>query len=863
MEQSDMDSRYPQALVVHKFGGSSLLDAAAFAHVGELLSSLTQPHQAIVVSAMGGVTDGLLQLINAAAAGDRQWPQQLQALRDRHLQCLQQLGGDAAIHASMQQRFTRLQHLLEGLQLLGTAPPAAVQLVSGLGEVCAAELLTAWFRRQQLAVTMLDAREVLVLTAADSTAGLRPTVDMTSSAARLQAWWSAQMPDRAVDNDTRLVITGFVCRDSDGLISTLGRNGSDYSASVFAALLQAHELHIWTDVDGLMSADPRKVPQAQVMPSLSYREAFELAYFGASVVHPETMTAVIARDIPIFIRNTFKPDLPGTRIDASGQPQPVVKGITSISDLALINLEGAGMLGVPGTAERVFQALHRAGLSVTMISQGSSEHSICFVLPQADAQRARAQLQQAFRTELEMGQLLGIHCSDNIHVLAAVGDGMAGQTGVAGRLFAALGRAGVNVRAIAQGSSERNVSVAVDAQQSVRALRAMHAGFYLSDQTLSVGLIGPGQVGQALLRQLAAARTRLLNTAHIDLRLRAVANSRQMLLLDNGLQHDGMNADATADPDWSALLADPGQALQWQAFTDQVNAEHLPHAVIIDCSASDVVAARYHDWLRAGIHVITPNKQAGSGDLKRYQRLRQSCQTGKARWRYEATVGAGLPVIQTLRDLIDSGDRILRIEGLLSGTLAWLFNRFQPGVAFSDLIREAQAAGYTEPDPRDDLSGMDVARKLVILAREMGLDISLPEVEVEALVGSELLVGPVDEFMHNLQQLDAGMAARLQQAHSRQQKLRYLARLDCGASATSNGAADQTVAATASVSLQAVVADHPFAQLALTDNVIAFTTERYHDNPLIIRGPGAGPEVTAAGVFADLLRIAQSLGASI
>jgi len=645
-----MGSHPNQPLVVHKFGGSSLLDAAAFEHVGALLLQLEQPRQAVVVSAMGGVTDALLALTDAAAAGNSQWPQQLQALMQRHLDCLQQLGGDASIEASMQQRFVRLKHLLEGLQLLGTAPLAAVQLVSGLGEVCAAELLSAWFRRQQQSVRLLDAREVLRLNPADREHGVHPGVDMAASATRLQRWLSADAVETAGDSAQRLIITGFVCRDSHGLVSTLGRNGSDYSASVFAALLEACELHIWTDVDGLMSADPRKVPQAQVMPALSYREAFELAYFGASVVHPETMTAVIARNIPIYIRNTFKPDLPGTRIDASGQPQPVVKGITSISDLALINIEGAGMLGVPGTAERVFQALHRAGLSVTMISQGSSEHSICFVLPQADAQRARAQLQQAFRTELEMGQLLGIHCSDNIHVLAAVGDGMAGQTGVAGRLFAALGRAGVNVRAIAQGSSERNVSVAVDAQQSVRALRAMHAGFYLSDQTLSVGLIGPGQVGQALLRQLAAARKRLLNTAHIDLRLRAVANSRQMLLLDNGLQHDGMNADATADPDWSALLADRGKAMQWQAFTDQVNAEHLPHAVIIDCSASDVVAARYHDWLQAGIHVITPNKQAGSGDLERYQRLRQSCQTGKARWRYEATVGAGLPVIQTLPD---------------------------------------------------------------------------------------------------------------------------------------------------------------------------------------------------------------------
>jgi aspartokinase/homoserine dehydrogenase 1 len=847
-------------LVVHKFGGSSLLDAAAFAHVGQLLLQLEQPQQAIVVSAMGGVTDALLTLVAAAAAGDPDWPQQWQALSTRHLDCLQQIGEDAAVHAALQQRFTRLRHLLEGLELLGTAPREAVQLVSGLGEVCAAELLSVWFRQQQQAVNTLDAREVLVLRDVSAEQGLRAGVDMQASAVRLQAWLRAQTSqDTATAVPTRLVITGFVCRDSKGLICTLGRNGSDYSASVFAALLDASELHIWTDVDVLMSADPRKVPQAQVMPALSYREAFELAYFGASVVHPETMTAVIARNIPIYIRNTFKPELPGTRIDANGQPLPAVKGITSISDLALINIEGAGMLGVPGTAERVFQALHRAGLSVTMISQGSSEHSICFVLPQTDAALACAQLQQTFRHELELGQLQGISRMDDIHVLAAVGDGMAGHTGIAGRLFAALGRAGVNVRAIAQGSSERNVSVAVDAAQSIRALRAMHAGFYLSYQTLSIGLIGPGQVGQALLLQLAAARQRLLHTAHIDLRLRAVANSRQMLLTDNGLLDDGLSGPTSTAPDWGNILGSQGEAMQWQAFTEHVNAEHLPHAVIIDCSASDAVAAHYHEWLQAGIHVITPNKHAGSGDLKRYQQLRQSCHQGKARWRYEATVGAGLPVIQTLRDLVDSGDRITRIEGLLSGTLAWLFNRFQPGVKFSELIHEARAAGYTEPDPRDDLSGMDVARKLVIMAREMGMDITLDEVEVEALVSADMLTGSVESFMQNLQQLDTDMDVRLQQAEAQQQKLRYLARLECCEQLPDAN----TGKVSASVSLQAVPADHPFAHLALTDNVIAFTTERYHDNPLIIRGPGAGPEVTAAGVFADLLRIAQSLGAAI
>ena len=491
------------------------------------------------------------------------------------------------------------------------------------------------------------------------------------------------------------------------------------------------------------------------------------------------------------------------------------------------------MLGVPGTAERVFETLHRAGISVTMISQGSSEHSICCVLPRRDGERARELLNQRFLHEIDSGQLQRISVLDDIEVLAIVGDGMAGTPGIAGRLFASLGRAGVNVRAIAQGSSERNISVAVDAASATRALRAVHSAFYLSDQTLSIGVIGPGQVGRALLGQLGLAGQRLKDSAGIDLRVRAVSNSSAMEL-----------AEREVSPAAFQGRLEACESADLERFAAHVRAEHMPQAVIIDCSASDAIADHYAGWLAQGIHIITPNKHAGSGDPARYAQLRALVAQGRAHWRYEATVAAGLPVIQTLRDLIDSGDTVLRIEGIFSGTLAWLFNRYRSGMSFAELVREARASGYTEPDPRDDLSGMDVARKLVILAREAGMNLALDQVEVESLVPAGMDACNVEEFLAGLDVLDAGMAERIESAEAANQCLRYTASLDANANAR--------------VGLVSLGLNHPFANLALTDNVVAFTTERYCENPLIVQGPGAGPEVTAAGIFSDLLRIAQA-----
>lgn len=820
----------PDAQVIaHKFGGTSVASAQRYRHVAELLLQRPEPTQVVVVSAMKGVTDALIELATLAAHGQPRWRDAWQALRQRHHEAATELLGEdsADLLQWLDGRFDKLAGLLEALAVIGGLPEEVLERVQGLGEVFSAQLLGRYFNRLGHPCAVLDARDVLVVAHGE----LGVSVDWERSAANLAAW--------RVDNpQSRVVVTGFVARDGQGRITTLGRNGSDYSGAIFAALFEAAELHIWTDVDGVLSADPRVVPEAVTLATLSYDEACELAYFGAKVVHPQTMSPAIARQMPIVIRNTFNPSHPGTRIASSSEPSGPIKGLTLSEQLAVLNLEGSGLIGVPGTAERVFAALRHAQVSVVMISQGSSEHSICCVVRAGDAARGRQALLQAFAHELANGHVHRVQLTEGVSVLAAVGDGMAGQPGVAARLFNALGRAQVNILAIAQGASERNISVAVASADAQRALRAAHAGFWLSEQTFAIGVIGPGNVGAALIEQLLGAREGLRQRANLDLRLLAVGSRQQMLLSPTALASD-----------WRQALAGQAAPLDLQAFAAHLRRSELPHAMIIDCSGSSEVADHYAQWLAAGIHVITPNKQAGAGPQQRYAAIQAAARASGARFRYEATVGAGLPVITTLRDLVDTGDQLHSIEGIFSGTLAWLFNTFDGSVPFSQLVSQARAMGYTEPDPRDDLSGIDVARKLVILAREAGYALELADVQVESLVPEALRSAGVEQFMARLAEVDAAFAQRQAQAAAAGQVLRYVARFVPGQGAQ--------------VGLVAVPADHGFAHLRLTDNVVQFTTARYCANPLVVQGPGAGPEVTAAGVFADVLRVAAGEGARL
>ena len=825
----------PAAWKVHKFGGSSVADAACFRRVAAILDALPAGPLGVVLSACKGVTDELLTLVHQAERQDDAWRFGLDTLRSRHASIAQAtLSPDSA--RMWLAGFDRDSHDIAGIlrtvKLTRSAARNVADMIAGYGEIWSTRLFCEFYdaRKSHRAgeVRWIDARQVVVV----HWGPLGPAVQWDESRRRLNALVS---PDFV----GTLIITGFIASDAQGVQTTLGRNGSDYSGSIFGSLLDAAEIHIWTDVDGVLSADPRRVPDAQVIDSLSYNEAMELAYFGAKVIHPQTMAPAVGRQIPIWIRNTFAPDHPATLICANPVSKLAVKGITTIEKVALVNIEGAGMIGVPGTAHRLFGALREEGISVILISQGSSEHSICCAIPLEQAARARTVLRLAFERELNGGQIQSVDVDPDLAILAVVGDGMAGVPGVAAKVFNALGSAGVNVRAIAQGASERNISVVVPAKSATRALRAVHSSFYLSPHTVSIGLIGPGTVGRVLLEQLASQRERLQREFMLDLRVRGILSSKQMLLSDRGVTlaqwQDEFNAGAT-----SADL---------MKFVEHVHVDYLPHTLIIDCTADGDVAGRYRDWLASGIHVVTPNKKANSAPLAYFRSLQQARREGGTHYLYEATVGAGLPIIQTLRDLRQTGDDITSIEGIFSGTLAYLFNVYDGSVSFSDIVRDAKQRGYTEPDPRDDLSGMDVARKLIILAREMGQELELSDVKLESLVPRGLDTGSIEAFMSGLPQHDATMRQRFAAAKARGRVLRYVGRITARGEAT--------------VGVVELEGKHPFANIALTDNVVRFATSRYCDNPLIVQGPGAGPAVTAGGIFADLLRLSNYLGAQI
>jgi len=820
--------------VVHKFGGTSVADASRYKSVAQILPHQAGERKAVVVSAMAKVTDSLIDLTERAVKRDDIYHAKSAELKKRHLDTARTLLKDAeyAVLAQIiEADFRDIEDVLRAIWLGRSCSELVMELIAGYGEVWSAQLLCAYLQSQGTAARWCDARKVLIVKPGEA----MPIIDWEVSQQRFDEW----LRERPCD---LLVITGYVASTPDGVATTLKRNGSDFSASIFGALLAAREIVIWTDVDGILSADPRRVPEAVVLAEMSYDEAIELAYFGAKVVHPHTMAPAMTRNIPIWIRNAFNPQARGTRIAAAAAmaaaPAMPVKGFSTIDRVALIDLEGTGMMGVPGIASRLFGALKEVGVSVIMISQASSEHSICFAVPEAQADLAQQTVEKAFYAELHQGEVETVTVLKGCTILAAVGDNMVHTQGVAARFFGALAKASVNVRAIAQGSSERNISTVIAQDDSTRALRAVHAGFFLSQQTLSIGVVGTGTVGSALLRQLGARVAQLNSERKIDLRVRGIANTRQMLMAETALD---LNA-------WPDALAQKGAVPNLDAFVEHVRARHLPHAIIVDCTASEQIARQYPDWLERGIHIVTANKKANSVEQALYGRLRSLSRDLRRHYLYAATVGAGLPVLSTLRDLIQTGDRVERIEGALSGTVSFLLNAVADGRRFSEALSEARQCGYSEPDPREDLSGRDVARKLIILAREMGLSLEIDKVSVENLVPGPLASLPtVEEFMRRAPELDESIARRAEEAREKDEVVRFVGVL------TGDGQAE--------VGLKTYSRQHPFARISGTDSIIAFTTARYHDHPLIIQGPGAGPEVTASSVFADILRIAAYVGA--
>ncbi len=816
--------------IVHKFGGTSVADADRYRAAADLVISRGSERVGIVVSAMSGVTNGLIKSVELAAARDNSYPAKLQELQKKHLQTIDKLSLTTAQTASLRETivsdFKAIEEVLRGVWITRLPSERIMEFVAGHGELWSAQLLQAYLEAKGHSSTWLDARSVLVVEPDNNSVA----IDWKLSQEKVDAW--------SENNDTDfVVITGYVAATHDGTATTLKRNGSDLSASIFAALLGADSVIIWTDVDGVFSADPRRVPDAIVIPELSYQEAAELAYFGAKVIHPNTMAPAIAKNITVWIKNSFKPEAPGTKISRSSSSGIPIKGFAAVEDMALINVEGTGMIGVPGVAHKLFGALRGVGVSIVMISQASSEHSICFAVPRAQAGLAKKTIEETFFAELQRGEIQTVDLRDDCCIVAMVGEGMIERQGVAGQFFSALGKAGVNVRAIAQGSSERNISAVVEQHEATKALRALHSAFYLSSQTLSIGVIGTGLIGGTFLDQLTARVHELRTERGIDLRVRGIMNSRKMILHEGQLLLDN----------WREDLGSGSFTPDIEQFVDHVHADHLPHAVIVDATSSGEIPNYYESWLSRGINIITPNKQSNSGPLASYRGLREAARKHQRYFLYETNVGAGLPIIHTLRGLIETGDQIIKIEGVLSGTLSYILNSFDGSRTFSEIVREAHSLGLTEPDPRLDLSGVDVARKLIILAREMGLAVEMDAVEVESMVPEDLRSASLEEYLSTLGKYDHTVADRLESARSKGQVLRYVGVINSDGSM--------------SAGLRTYSQDHAFASLKGSDNIVSFQTARYNTQPMIVRGPGAGPEVTAAGVFADLLRLTAFLGA--
>lgn len=843
---------------VHKFGGSSMGSVERIRAVADILAAeLAEagPNEKVfaVVSAVSGVTDRLLSLVSSAVSRspDHHYLEEIDEVADLHAEIADQLLPDDArdaFMATLRANLKDIKDLLRAAWIARSASTRIQDLVIGHGELWSAQLLWAVLRsKHSVACSWMDSRDILIARPSEASTQ-RKIVEFDESRPLVLNWLKS--------NPTSLVVAaGFICQDKEGVPSTLGRNGSDYSAAVYANILSARELQIWTDVDGVFSADPRVVPDAVVIPDMSYKEAAELAYFGAKVLHPDTMTPIIGTSIPMRIRNTFNLESEGTVVhsDEDGLSSTAiaeqsvlakdmagVKGFTTVQDVSIVNIEGTGMIGVPGIASRAFEALFSKSVSVILIAQASSEFSICIAIPSAQCKVAVEAVKAAFRPELSDGLVSSISSIPDCSILAMVGEQMQQRPGVSSRLFGSLTRAGVNIVAMAQGSSEHNISVVVDAESESRALRAAHAAFYLSDQTVSLGLIGPGVVGAAFLAQVQSQLETLDEKFCVDLRVRGIATSKRMVF--------GEPLDLSS---WSQSLSGKDSLpLDLDAFADYVQDTALPHAVICDCTASDAVSACYERWLKRGIHIITPNKKANSGPLEYYNAMRTAQRRLNSHFFYEANVGAGLPIISSIRDLLRTGDEFLEIQGIFSGTLSFIFNEFDGSEPFSAVVSRAKSNGYTEPDPRDDLSGMDVARKVVILAREIGINVELSDVPVESLVPTELSGDgvTVEQFMTRLPDFDAGLTAMATEAAEAGELLRYVGVVDAR-----NGKC--------AVELRRYMKSHPFGRLQGSDNIVSFRTARYNAQPLVVQGPGAGADVTAAGVFGDLLRLTGYLGA--
>lgn len=808
---------------VLKFGGTSVGSADNIKLVIDVVKGrLKKDKTIVVVSALGGTTDALINAGHLASKGDELFREELQKIEHRHLDAVKQLipvQQQSSVLSLVKKICNEIDDVCNGAFLLNELSVKTKDRIVSFGELLSSQIIAAAFNSAGVPTAWKDARELITTNSNFGNA----VVNASETKNNIRAFVAE------CDKDL-ILLPGFIAANAQGETTTLGRGGSDYTAALLAAAVKSSVLEIWTDVSGMMTADPRWVSGARVIPTISYQEAMELSHFGAKVLYPPTIQPVLGKGIPLVIKNTFAPDDPGTSIgkDVASNGNPV-RGISSISNMALLSLEGSGMVGVPGFSKRLFEALSLAGINVILITQGSSEHSICVGVESANATRAKEVIDGTFADEIRMEKVFPLRLETELSIVALVGENMKSLPGISGKMFGVLGRNGVNVRAIAQGSSERNISAVVSTRDVRKAINVLHEEFFeTTSKQIHLFVAGVGNVGSKLLQQLQQQAAWLSSDLRLNIKVVGLANSRKVVINDAGIDLNN----------WQEAL-DHGENLTLQEYINTIISKNLRNSIFVDITASDTVAAVYDQLLQKSISVVACNKVAASSDYAYYKKLKDLARTYNCQFLFETNVGAALPVIGTLNDLMRSGDRIHRIDAVLSGTLNFVFNNYDATSSFATIVKQAQDEGYTEPDPRLDLSGKDVMRKIMILARESGAHLEMEEITCNGFLPESCMQGDVAAFYVELEKQEAHFKKLYEEAATAGAKLKFVARFEDGKAA---------------VGLQHIAPQHNLYHLYGKDNVVLFYTERYPEQPLVIKGAGAGAEVTASGVFADIIR---------
>lgn len=812
-------------MLVLKFGGTSVGSAESIEKVITIVRErLNEGKLLVVVSAMAGTTDALLECGKLAAAGDEAYREKLQEIEQRHISTVKELipvQQQSALLSMVKKMCNEIEDLCNGIFLLNELSVRTIDKLLSYGELLSSQMITAALVGRGTEAKWVDSREIVKTNSEFGNA----TVDYTITNENIQSLVKT--------GDKLFIIPGFVASDAKNITTTLGRGGSDFTAAIFAAAVNAGSLEIWTDVSGMMTADPRWVANAKIISSISYQEAMELSHFGAKVIYPPTIQPVLSKNIPVWIKNTFAKDEHGTVIkDDAESDGNIIRGISSINNIALLSLEGSGMVGVPGFSKRLFESLSGASINVILITQGSSEHSICVGVDAVNAEKAKQVIDQAFTGEITMLRVEPLIVEKDLSIVALVGDHMKSHPGISGKMFGALGKNGINVRAIAQGSSERNISAVVSTADVRKAINVLHEEFFeTSYKQINIFIAGSGNVGSKLIRQLHQQQMFLRDHLRLQVRVVGITNSKMCVIKNEGIDLSN----------WEKVLAD-GNSSDIGQFVGEIIEKNLRNSIFVDVTASDKVAEVYERLLQKTISVVACNKIACSSVYARYRKLKELSNEFNASFLFETNVGAGLPVIGTLTDLIRSGDNVQSIEAVLSGTLNFVFNNYDGKRLFADVVQQAQDEGYTEPDPRLDLSGKDVMRKIMILARETGEKIEMEDIENNSFMPDSCMQGSVENFYAEMRKHEDHFKKLYDAAATKGQKLKFVARYDNNK---------------ASVGLQHISSEQDLYHLYGKDNVVLFYTDRYKEQPLVVKGAGAGAEVTASGVFADIMRAAR------